>query len=119
MDEGSILCLPNRTPLGRVEEVFGPVTEPLYSLRFAGGTEVPMEVRQGAAVCSVERFNTYVLPEAVQQAGWPPCLMQSLQAWINMHVCCGTGWHALSGGQLWPVICACGLRGQGSKQSQP
>ena len=77
MDEGSILCLPDRTPLGRVEEVFGPVTEPLYSLRFAGGTEVPAEARQGAAVCSVERFNTYVLPEAVQQAGWPPCVMHN------------------------------------------
>ena len=66
VDEGSVLCLVSRHGLGRVEEVFGPVEEPLYTLRYAGGGEMPAEVVAGAPVFSVERFSTYVLPEAVK-----------------------------------------------------
>ena len=33
LDEGSLLCLPDRRALGRVEEVFGPVKLPLYVVR--------------------------------------------------------------------------------------
>lgn len=35
LDEGSLLCLPDRRALGRVEEVFGPVKLPLYVVRVA------------------------------------------------------------------------------------
>jgi len=72
VDEGSVLCLPDRHGLGRVEEVFGPVDEPLYTLRYAGGGEMPPEVAAGAQVFSVERFSTYVLPESVQVPPPPP-----------------------------------------------
>ena len=33
LDIGSAICAEDRSPIGRVEEVFGPVTEPLYSIR--------------------------------------------------------------------------------------
>lgn len=33
LDEDSVLCLGDRTGLGAIEEVFGPVTSPLYTLR--------------------------------------------------------------------------------------
>jgi hypothetical protein len=33
LDEGSIICLPSREPIGRVEEIFGPVTVPFYIVR--------------------------------------------------------------------------------------
>ncbi|KIY96765.1 hypothetical protein MNEG_11199 [Monoraphidium neglectum] len=32
--EGSVLLLEDRCPVGRVEEVFGPVTQPLYAFRY-------------------------------------------------------------------------------------
>ena len=115
MDAGSVLCLPDRTPLGRVEEIFGPVAEPLYTLRFAGGTEVPAGVRQGAAVCSVERFNTYVLAEAVQQARWPPCRTCRFGS-TCMYIVGLVGMHVLVGSfGLRPAVC--GSRGQGASKS--
>jgi len=36
IDEESVLCLESRLGLGAVEEVFGPVTAPLYALRLPG-----------------------------------------------------------------------------------
>lgn len=33
LDEGSLICLPDRRALGKVEEVFGPVKLPLYVVR--------------------------------------------------------------------------------------
>eukprot|EP00959_Pyramimonas_sp_CCMP1952_P054398 1137535-Pyramimonas_sp.AAC.1 len=33
LDEGSIICLPTRAPIGRVEEIFGPVSAPFYIVR--------------------------------------------------------------------------------------
>lgn len=82
VDEGSVLCLDERKPLGRVEEVFGPVEEPLYALRYACGGTLPAEVAPGAAVVSVQRLSTYILPEAVKvrlssgyiACGLSPCL---------------------------------------------
>ena len=32
----SVICLEDRSPVGRIEEVFGPVMMPLYALRCAG-----------------------------------------------------------------------------------
>lgn len=61
-----MLCLADRQPLGRVEEVFGPVDEPLYSLRYACGSEPPAELQTGAAVMSLERMSTYILPAEVK-----------------------------------------------------
>ncbi len=31
----SVICLEDRSPVGRIEEVFGPVMMPLYALRCA------------------------------------------------------------------------------------
>ena len=56
--EGSVLCLEDRRPLGRIEEILGPVLCPIYALRYAGdGGEMPAEVVSGAHVCSVNRFS--------------------------------------------------------------
>ncbi|KAK9808611.1 hypothetical protein WJX72_000537 [[Myrmecia] bisecta] len=63
LNENSVLCLADRTPLGRIEEVFGPVMSPLYALRYAGGGELPASVVPGARVCSVEKFSAFVLPD--------------------------------------------------------
>ncbi len=56
--EGSVLCLEDRKPLGRIEEILGPVVCPIYALRYAGdGGEMPMAVQAGSRVCSVDRFS--------------------------------------------------------------
>lgn len=34
----SVLLLEDKTPIGRVEEVFGPLTMPLYALRYTHGS---------------------------------------------------------------------------------
>ncbi|KAK9832441.1 hypothetical protein WJX74_010358 [Apatococcus lobatus] len=56
--EGSVLCLEDRKPLGRIEEILGPVLCPIYALRYAGdGGEMPAQVAPGRRVCSVDRFS--------------------------------------------------------------
>ena len=67
--EGSVLCLASREPIGKVEEVFGPVMQPLYSLRYACGPTPPAELAVGAAVCALERLTQYVLPEELYAKG--------------------------------------------------
>lgn len=66
LDEGSVICLQVAQPLGRVEEVFGPVDEPLYSTRYACGGPMPESLSVGCKVMSVERLSTYLTPETVQ-----------------------------------------------------
>ena len=68
LSEGAVLCLADRTPLGRVEDVFGPVTEPLYALRCPGGG-APGGAAAGAPVFSVDKFATFVQPAALKSKG--------------------------------------------------
>ena len=46
----SVLLLEDKTPLGRVEEVFGPLTMPLYALRYGGPQPPPAALAAGARV---------------------------------------------------------------------
>jgi hypothetical protein len=34
LDEGSVLCLRDKTPLGKISEIFGPLTQPFYIVKF-------------------------------------------------------------------------------------
>ena len=66
--EGTVLCLEDRTPLGRVTEVFGPIQAPLYALRYSGSAgPLPGTVTAGAHVCAVEKYASALEAEAVQQ----------------------------------------------------
>lgn len=60
VDEGSVVCLGLDEPLGRIQEVFGPVQAPLYALLYAGGTSMPDTLVPGAAVLAVERLSQFV-----------------------------------------------------------
>ena len=58
MREGSVLCLEDRQPLGRIEEILGPVVSPIYALRYAGtGGPMPASLGPGTCVCSVDRLS--------------------------------------------------------------
>jgi rRNA processing protein Gar1 len=41
IDMDTILCSDERKVLGKVEEVFGPVVHPKYTVRFASQAEIP------------------------------------------------------------------------------
>jgi hypothetical protein len=41
LDEGSVLCTEGRQLLGRVDDVLGPVTQPVYAVRYCGAGSLP------------------------------------------------------------------------------
>ena len=63
-DNGSVLCLEDRTVLGRVTDVFGPIESPFYSVQ--GTSEVPAAVQAGAPVMAVAGHSERLLPDAVR-----------------------------------------------------
>lgn len=87
-NEGTVLCLGDRTPLGRVEEIFGPVTAPLYALRYTGSAGAPpVSAAAGAPVFSVEKYAAMLEPEVLQtQASLPSrralrCVLVLVAGW--------------------------------------
>lgn len=62
LTEGSILWLTEkRTPLGLVDEIFGPVKCPYYIVRFNSESEVPEGIGQGTPVSFVADFAQHIL----------------------------------------------------------
>lgn len=45
IDEGSVVCKSDRKALGRIDEVFGPVPRPLYTVRTSSAVELPCFAR--------------------------------------------------------------------------
>jgi H/ACA ribonucleoprotein complex non-core subunit NAF1 len=70
VSEGTPICLGDRAPVGRVEDVFGPVMEPLYSLRYACGPSMPSGITQGAELYCIERLTDYILPQELYIKGY-------------------------------------------------
>jgi hypothetical protein len=77
--EGSVLCLADRTPLGRVEDVFGPVVLPFYALRHYSGGAPPPNVTCGVSVFSVDRYAETLVPTKLKSKGYaaPQCATHS------------------------------------------
>lgn len=65
--ENSILCLEDRTPLGCIEDIFGPVKAPLYALRRCGAAAEAPAV--GVAVFAVTKHAQFVVPEKLKCRG--------------------------------------------------
>ncbi|CAN6457694.1 unnamed protein product [Victoria cruziana] len=62
LTEGSILWITEkRLPLGLVDEIFGPVKNPYYVVRYNSDKEVPPGVQEGTAISFVREFADYVL----------------------------------------------------------
>ncbi|PKA57137.1 hypothetical protein AXF42_Ash002441 [Apostasia shenzhenica] len=62
LDEGSILWVTHsRRPLGIVDEIFGPVKNPYYVIRYNSEEEVPKEVSVGVAISFVMEFASHIL----------------------------------------------------------
>jgi len=63
LSEGTVLCSQDRIPIGRIEDTFGPVMCPLYSLRWAGQAEMPSSVAVDAPVFTTQKLAEYLLAE--------------------------------------------------------
>ena len=78
MSEGTPLCLGDRQLVGKVEDVFGPVMEPLYSLRYACGPKMPSDLTVGAQMFCIQRLTEYILPQELYVKGY--AALMSVQA---------------------------------------
>ncbi|KAL7102329.1 hypothetical protein ACP275_08G113400 [Erythranthe tilingii] len=72
LNEGSILWITeSRSPLGIVDEIFGPVKNPYYIVRYNEESEVPNGIQQGTCISFVPEFAKHVLNEkSLYQKGY-------------------------------------------------
>lgn len=67
---GTWLVLEDRTPLGAVEEVFGPVLTPMYAVQ--APPTLPAGAVAGTAVYGVDRLSTVVPTDELRAMGFNP-----------------------------------------------
>ncbi|KZV31136.1 hypothetical protein F511_11849 [Dorcoceras hygrometricum] len=72
LNEGSILWITeSRSPLGIVDEIFGPVKNPYYVVRYNFESEVPSNIQQGTSISFVSDFANHVLNDkSLYQKGY-------------------------------------------------
>ncbi|KAK4420482.1 hypothetical protein Salat_1998600 [Sesamum alatum] len=72
LNEGSILWITeSRSPLGIVDEIFGPVKNPYYIVRYNSESEVPAGIEQGTLISFVAEFANHVLNDkSLYQKGY-------------------------------------------------
>jgi len=62
LNEGSILWLTeSRKPLGLIDEIFGPVKNPFYIVRYNSASEVPEGINGGTFISFVPEFAEHVI----------------------------------------------------------
>ncbi|GAB2295819.1 hypothetical protein Dimus_029973 [Dionaea muscipula] len=62
LSEGSVLWITEtRSALGIVDEIFGPVKNPYYMVRYNSESEVPSGIQQGTSISFVQEFVDHVL----------------------------------------------------------
>lgn len=65
LNEGSILWITeSRSPLGIIDEIFGPVKNPFYAVRYNNHSEVPSEIKEGSLVSFVPEFAEHILNDS-------------------------------------------------------
>ncbi|KAG6512562.1 H/ACA ribonucleoprotein complex non-core subunit NAF1-like [Zingiber officinale] len=71
LNEGSILWITEtRIPLGIIDEIFGPVKNPYYVVRYNSEKDVPVGIIEGTAVSFVMEFAAYVLDKDISKRGY-------------------------------------------------
>ncbi|CAH0480192.1 unnamed protein product [Peronospora belbahrii] len=69
LDEGSVLCLEDRTVIGCINEIFGPVLMPMYLIRFENASKMPEKAAVNVAVYYATEHTTYIIPENIKDKG--------------------------------------------------
>ncbi|TXG74523.1 hypothetical protein ES288_1Z037000v1 [Gossypium darwinii] len=65
LNEGSILWITaDRSPLGFVDEIFGPVKNPYYVIRYNSESEVPAGIHEGTSISFVPEFANHLSDDA-------------------------------------------------------
>jgi hypothetical protein len=77
-----VLLLQDKTPIGRIEEVFGPVTEPLYAMRYSGPQPAPEGLARDARVFFTDAL-AHLVEDDVYTSGGKGC--------AGMRSCCLCG----------------------------
>ncbi|KAG9304346.1 hypothetical protein G9A89_019908 [Geosiphon pyriformis] len=68
LDAGSIIVLENRELIGEIYETFGPVIQPLYSIKFAENDCIDREkFREGVKTFVVSQYAYYVFLQPLKQ----------------------------------------------------
>ncbi|DBA86365.1 TPA: hypothetical protein ACH3X2_005596 [Trebouxia sp. C0005] len=67
--EGTVLCSEDRIAIGRIEDTFGPVMCPLYTLRWAGQGDMPPSLAVGAPMFTTQKLAEYLLAEQLYTNG--------------------------------------------------
>lgn len=82
LSEGSVLWVTEtRSHLGIVDEIFGPVKNPYYSVRYNSDKEVPPGIRIGIAISFVVDFANHILNEkSLYQKGYDASGMDDEEA---------------------------------------
>lgn len=62
LDVGTVLCSESRVPYGRIEDIFGPVSRPLYALRSDA-----TEITSGATAYTPAALAIYVDTQSAWQ----------------------------------------------------
>ncbi|CAI9089502.1 OLC1v1024089C1 [Oldenlandia corymbosa var. corymbosa] len=72
LNEGSILWITKSgSPLGLVDEIFGPVKNPYYIVRYNSESEIPAGVEPGTSISFVPEFANHVLHDkSLYQKGY-------------------------------------------------
>eukprot|EP00743_Colponemidia_sp_Colp-15_P004357 GILK01004699.1.p1 GENE.GILK01004699.1~~GILK01004699.1.p1 ORF type:complete len:435 (+),score=56.52 GILK01004699.1:29-1333(+) len=66
----NLLCYGDRVTLGRIDEVFGPVVQPLFTIRYAKNTDIdPEKCKPGEPVYYVPEMASYILPDTIKCKG--------------------------------------------------
>ncbi|GMI85315.1 hypothetical protein HRI_002200800 [Hibiscus trionum] len=62
LNEGSVLWITmNKSPLGFVDEIFGPVKNPYYIVRYNTESDVPAGIHEGTSISFVPDFANHIL----------------------------------------------------------
>jgi len=71
LDEGSLICTEDRTSLGVVDEVFGPVASPLYTIRYNSNEDMPTDLlKLGTAVFFAESHSKVLVASKLDCKGY-------------------------------------------------
>lgn len=71
LNEGTIFwTTESRSPLGLVDEIFGPVKSPYYVIRYNSEDEVPQGIKQGTLISFVPEFASHVLKDNLYKKGY-------------------------------------------------
>ena len=69
LDEEGVLCLKDKRILGCIDETFGPVTSPLYLIRFETSQDIPIDIQPCERVYVATQHASIVNPDNLRDKG--------------------------------------------------